>query len=72
MSHVDGWPMGRLENLVIVAWQPMRDRKNRSGWCISAKVEKFVKDVMEMQSCEYGFILPGQIIDIMNLRRQPV
>ena len=72
MSHVNGWPMGRLLNLVIMAWQPTRDRKNRSGWCIGTKVEKFVKDVIETQSCEYGFILSGRIIDIMNLRRQPV
>ena len=39
--------MGRLENSVIVAWQPMRDRKNRSGWCVDTEVEKFVKGVME-------------------------
>ena len=47
MSHVDGWPIGRLENLVVMAWQPMRDKRNRSGWCIGTKVEKIVKDVME-------------------------
>ena len=47
MSHVDGWPMGGLENSVVMAWQPMRDRENRSGWCIGTEVEKIVKDVME-------------------------
>ena len=51
------WPMGRLEISVIMAQQPMKDRKNRSGWHIGAKVENFVKDVMEIQSCEYDFIL---------------
>ena len=56
MSHVDWWPMGGQKNSVIVAWQPMRDRENRSGQCIGAEVKKFVKDVMETQSCEYGFI----------------
>ena len=39
--------MGRLENSVIMAWQLMRDKENMSGWCIGAKVEKFVKDVVE-------------------------
>ena len=57
MSHGDGWPMGGQKNSVIMAWQPMRDRGNRSGQCIGAEVKKFVKDVMEIQSCEYGFIL---------------
>ena len=40
-----------------MAWQPMRDRKNRSGWHIGTEVKNFVKDVMGTQSCEYGFIL---------------
>ena len=53
------WPKGGMENSVVVAQQPMRDRKNRSGWCIGTKVERLVKDVMETQSCEYGFILSG-------------
>ena len=35
----------------------MYDRKNRSGQCIGSRVEKIVKDVTEMRSCEYGFIL---------------
>ena len=31
MSHVDGWPMGGLENSVAMAWQPMRDGKISQG-----------------------------------------
>ena len=57
MSHVDGWTMGGQKNSVIVAWQPMRDRENRSEQCVGAEVKKCVKDAMETQSCEYGFIL---------------
>ena len=49
--------MGGLKNSVIMAQQPMRGRKNRSGQCIGTEVKKFVKDVMETRSCEYGFIL---------------
>ena len=63
---------GRRGNAVAVAWQPMRDRKNRSGWCVGAEVKNFVKDVMETQSCEHGFICIGQNVDILDLRRQPV
>ena len=57
MSHVDGWPMGGQKNSAIMAQQPMRNRENRSGQCIGTEVKNFVKDVMETQSCEYGFIL---------------
>ena len=35
----------------------MSNRRNGLGWCEGAKVKYFVKDVMETQSCEYGFIL---------------
>ena len=49
--------MGGQKNSVVMAQQPMRDRKNRLGWCIGTEVKKIVKDVMETQSCEYGFIL---------------
>ena len=48
---------GRTENAVTMAWQPMRDRKNRLGQCMGTEVKNFVKDVMETRSCGYGFIL---------------
>ena len=35
----------------------MSNRRNRLGWGKGAEVKNFVKDVMETQSCEYGFIL---------------
>ena len=44
-------------NWVAGAWEPMSDKRNWLGWCRGAKVKNFVKDVMETQSCEYGFIL---------------
>ena len=43
--------------MVTVVWQPMSNRKSGLGWCMGAEVKNFVKDVMETQSCEYGFIL---------------
>ena len=33
------------------------NRRNGLGWGEGAEVKNFVKDVMETQSCEYGFIL---------------
>ena len=35
----------------------MNNRRNGLGWGKGAKAKKLVKDVMETQSCEYGFIL---------------
>ena len=55
-----------------MAQQPMTDQKNRSGWCVSTEVKNVAKDVMETQSCEYGFICIGQNVDILDLRSQPV
>ena len=42
------------------------------GGAQAPRWKKIVKDVMETWSCEYGFILSGWIIDIMDLSRQPV
>ena len=44
-------------NWVAVAWEPMSDKGNGLGWCKGIKVKNFIKNVMETQSCEYGFIL---------------
>ena len=57
MSHVVLVTNGRTGNVVTMAWQPLSDRENRLGWGMGAEVKNFVKDVMETQSCEYGFIL---------------
>ena len=35
----------------------MSNRRNGLGWCKGVEVKNVVKDVMETQSCEYGFIL---------------
>ena len=48
---------GRTGKAVTVVWQPMSDRESGLGWCMGAEVKNFVKDIMETQSCEYGFIL---------------
>ena len=45
------------ENWAAGAWEPMSNKRNRLGQCGGTKVKNFVKDVMETQSSEYGFIL---------------
>ena len=45
------------KNRVAEAWEPMSNRRNGLGWGVFAEAKKFVKDVMETQSCEHGFIL---------------
>ena len=35
----------------------MSDRRNGLGWGEGTEAKKIVKDVMETQICEYGFIL---------------
>ena len=35
----------------------MSNRRSGLGWGMGAEGKKFVKDVMETRSCEYGFIL---------------
>ena len=47
---------GELENWVADAWEPMSDRRNGLGWGKGAEAKNFVNNVMETQSCEYGFI----------------
>ena len=72
MSHVDGWPMVGQKNSVIVAQQPMRGRENRSGWCIGTKVKNLSKMSWRLEAVSMILFYIGQIIDIMDLRRQPV
>ena len=45
------------KNWVAEAWEPMCNRRNGLGWGKGTEAKHFVKDVMETQSCEYGFIL---------------